>query len=132
MEFEGTLFKILPAASGTSARGEWQRQEAIFDVLDGQYVRKVVVTFFNKEAEVKSMVEGQAYTVSINLESREYNGRWYTNVNGWRVQPKQVAAPAPAPEPMPSAMPPMPSATISTEPSYGNSTAAEEIDDLPF
>ncbi len=125
MEFEGTLFKVMPAASGTSARGEWQRQEAIFDVLDGQYTRKVVVTFFNKEAEVKSMVEGQAYVVSINLESREYNGRWYTNVNGWRVQPKQAAA-----EPAPAAMPPMPSAPVATEPSY--QASAEEVDDLPF
>ncbi len=131
MEFEGTIFKILPAASGVSARGEWQRQEVIFDVMDGQYTRKVVVTFFNKEAEVKSMVEGQEYTVSINLESREYNGRWYTNVNGWRVQPKQAAAPAAAPMAAPSAMPPMPSAPVATEPSYGSS-AAEEVDDLPF
>ncbi len=127
MEFEGTLFKVLPAASGTSARGDWQRQEVIFDVLDGQYTRKVVVTFFNKEAEVKSMAEGQAYVVSINIESREYNGRWYTNVNGWRVQPKQAAAPEVAAAP--SAMPPMPSAPAS-EPTY--SAAAEEVDDLPF
>ncbi len=129
MEFEGTLFKILPAASGVSARGEWQRQEVIFDVQDGQYTRKVVVTFFNKEAEVKSMVEGQVYTVSINLESREYNGRWYTNVNGWRVLPKQAAAPVAAPAP--SAMPPMPSSPVASEPSYGSSSA-EEVDDLPF
>ncbi|MFI3280154.1 MAG: DUF3127 domain-containing protein [Rikenellaceae bacterium] len=129
MEFEGTLFKVLPAASGVSARGEWQRQEVIFDVLDGQYTRKVVVTFFNKEAEVKSMVEGQVYTVSINIESREYNGRWYTNVNGWRVQSKQEAAPAPASAP--SAMPPMPSSPVASEPSYGSSSS-EEVDDLPF
>ncbi len=128
MEFEGTVFEILPAASGTSARGEWQRQEVVFEVLDGQYTRKVVVTFFNKEAEVKSLVKGQSYTVSINLESREFNGRWYTNANGWRVQSKQAAAPAPAP--MPDAMPPMPSAPVATEPSY--SSAAEEVDDLPF
>lgn len=129
MEFEGTVFQILPPASGTSARGEWQRQEVIFDVLDGQYTRKVVVTFFNKEAEVKSMVEGQVYTVSINIESREYNGRWYTNVNGWRVQSKQEAAPAPASAP--SAMPPMPSSPVASEPSYGSSSS-EEVDDLPF
>ncbi len=127
MEFEGTVYEVLPAASGTSARGEWQRQEVVFEVMDGQYSRKVVVTFFNKEAEVKSLVKGQSYTVSINLESREYNGRWYTNVNGWRVQPKQAAAPAPAPD----AMPPMPSAPVATEPSYGSS-ASEEVDDLPF
>ncbi len=129
MEFEGTVFKVMPAASGTSARGEWQRQEVIFDVMDGQYTRKVVVTFFNKEAEVSTLVEGQAYTVSINLESREYNGRWYTNVNGWRVQPKQAAAPAAAPAA--AAMPPMPSAPVATEPSFG-SAAEEEVDDLPF
>ncbi|MFR9503525.1 MAG: DUF3127 domain-containing protein [Rikenellaceae bacterium] len=128
MEFEGVVYEILPAASGTSARGEWQRQEVVFEVMDGQYSRKVVVTFFNKEAEVKSLVKGQSYVVSINLESREYNGRWYTNVNGWRVQPKQ--APAPAPAPMPEAVPPMPSAPLA-EPSYG-SAAAEEVDDLPF
>ncbi|MFI3281188.1 MAG: DUF3127 domain-containing protein [Rikenellaceae bacterium] len=126
MEFEGTVFEILPAASGQSARGEWQRQEVIFEVMDGQYSRKVVVTFFNKEAEVKSLVKGQSYTVSINLESREFNGRWYTNANGWRVQPKQAAAPAP------EAMPPMPSAPMASEPSYAASTAAEEVDDLPF
>ncbi|MFI3317372.1 MAG: DUF3127 domain-containing protein [Rikenellaceae bacterium] len=129
MEFEGTVFEILPAASGTSARGEWQRQEVVFEVMDGQYSRKVVVTFFNKEAEVKALVKGESYTVSINLESREYNGRWYTNVNGWRVQAKQAAAPAAAP--IPADMPPMPSAPVAAEPSYGTS-AAEEVDDLPF
>ncbi|MFR9523932.1 MAG: DUF3127 domain-containing protein [Rikenellaceae bacterium] len=126
MEFEGTVFEILPAASGTSARGEWQRQEVVFEVMDGQYARKVVVTFFNKEAEVKALVKGQSYTVSINLESREYNGRWYTNVNGWRVQSKQAEAPAPA------AMPPMPTAPVASEPSYAAPSAAEEVDDLPF
>ncbi len=125
MEFEGTVYEILPAASGTSARGEWQRQEVVFEMMDGQYARKVVVTFFNKEAEVKALVKGEAYTVSINLESREYNGRWYTNVNGWRVQPKGAAAPAPAPQ---AAMPPMPTAA----PTIETATAAEEVDDLPF
>lgn len=128
MEFEGIVFEVLPAASGTSARGEWQRQEVVFEMMDGQYSRKVVVTFFNKEAEVKALVKGQSYTVSINLESREYNGRWYTNVNGWKVQAKQAAAPA---APAADAMPPMPSAPIAAEPSFGSS-AAEEVDDLPF
>ncbi len=126
MEFEGTVVEIFDAASGESARGAWQRQEVLFEVQEGQYPRKVVVTFFNKEAEVKSLVKGQVYTVSINIESREYNGRWFTNVNGWRVQPKSAAA---APEAAaPAAMPPMPSAPMAESPA----AAAEEIDDLPF
>ena len=90
MEFEGVVYKIMPATKGTSARGDWQ--------------------------------EGATYTVSVNIESREYNGRWYTDVRAWRVQPKQEAAPAPMPD-----MPP-----VGEEPSYTSSAASAEVDDLPF
>lgn len=126
MEFEGTVFDILSPTTGTSARGEWQRQEVIFEMQDGQYSRKVAVTFFNKEAEVKSLVKGQSYTVSINLESREYNGRWYTNAMGWRVQAKAAAA-APVDEsPFPVDMP------FSEEKSTETSSSSNTPDDLPF
>ena len=64
--------------------------------------------------------EGAAYTVSVNIESREYNGRWYTDIRAWRIQPKQAESAAPMPD-----MPPIPE-----EPSYASSPA--EVDDLPF
>ncbi len=125
MEFEGTVFQILPAASGTSARGDWQRQEVIFEMQDGAYARKVAVTFFNKPNDVATLKVGATYTVSFNIESREYNGRYYTNVTAWRVQPKE-AAPTEAP-------------TVDA-PAYGAAPAAtnfsteddKEVDDLPF
>lgn len=122
MEFEGVVYKIMPATKGTSARGDWQRQEVIFE-MPSEFSRKVCVTFFNKESEVARLREGAAYTVSVNIESREYNGRWYTDVRAWRVQPKQADAPAPA-------MPDMP--PVGEEPSYATSSAAAEVDDLPF
>ena len=109
MEFEGVVYKILPPTKGVSARGEWQRQEVIFE-MPQEFSRKVCVTFF-------------AYTVSVNIESREYNGRWYTDVRAWRVQPKQEAAPAQAPTPE---MPP-----LGDEPSY-SAPASADVDDLPF
>lgn len=120
MEFEGVVYKIMPATKGVSARGEWQRQEVIFE-MPQEFSRKVCVTFFNKESEVARLKEGATYIVSFNIESREYNGRWYTDVRAWRVQPKQESAPAPAPD-----MPP-----IGEEPAY-SSPAASEVDDLPF
>ena len=58
--------------------------------------------------------------VSVNIESREYNGRWYTDIRAWRLQPKQEAAAAPMPD-----MPP-----IAEEPSYASAPA--QVDDLPF
>ena len=68
------------------------------------------------------MYKRQAYTVSVNIESREYNGRWYTDIRAWRLQPKQAEVPGAGP------MPDMP--PIAEEPSYASSPA--EVDDLPF
>lgn len=124
MEFEGTVYKIMPVTKGTSARGEWQRQDVVFDYNDGSsFTRKICVTFFNRPDDVAKLREGAAYQVSVNVESREYNERWYTDIRAWRLQPKQVEAPA---APMPD-MPP-----LAEEPTYASAPAAEAVDDLPF
>ena len=130
MEFEGTVFRIMPATSGQSARGAWQRQEVIFDMKSqSQYPRKVCVTFFNKSEEVARLTVGAEYTVSIDVESREYNGKWYTDVRAWRIVPKEQTPPTPASGVNPPAYAaPMPT----EEPAYARSSAAQEIDDLPF
>ena len=121
MEIEGIVYKILPVVKGTSARGEWQKQEVVLE-LPGEFSRKVCVTFFNKESDVARLREGEAYTVSVNLESREYNGRWYTDVRAWRVQPRQ-------PEQAPAAdLPPLESAPSAS----AAVPAADAVDDLPF
>lgn len=134
MEFEGIVFKIMPATSGTSARGNWQKQEVIFEI-PSEFSRKVCVVFFNKESDVARLREGATYTVSFNLESREYNGRWYTDVRAWRVQPKQEEQPAPSAYAAPTyntpSAPTMPEAApFIEEPSYA--TPAAEVDDMPF
>ena len=79
------------------------------------------MTFFNRPDDVARLREGAAYTVSVNIESREYNGRWYTDIRAWRLQPKQTEQPASVPD-----MPP-----LGEEPSYAAAPAAE-VDDLPF
>ncbi len=123
MEFEGVVYKIMPVTRGTSARGDWQRQEVIFE-LPQEFSRKICVIFFNKESDVARLREGMTCTVSVNIESREYNGKWYTDVRAWRVQPKEETAAAPA-------MPDMPPFT--EEPAYATPAAPmAEVDDLPF
>ena len=153
MEFEGVVYKILPPTSGTSARGEWKRQDVVFE-LPQEFSRKICVTFFNKDSEVAQLHEGMACTVSVNVESREFNGRWYTDVKAWRVQPKAAEAPAAPAAPAQGgagvyggasagagvygggasasagvSMPEMP--PFGEEPAY-SSTSAAEVDDLPF
>ncbi len=119
MEFEGTVYRILPLTKGTSARGEWQRQDVVFEMQDGPYARKICVTFFNRPDDVSRLKEGAAYSVSVNVESREYNGRWYTDIRAWRLQPKQVETP-PVDE-----LPPFGEEPFSPSP-------VAEVDDLPF
>ena len=123
MEFEGIVYKIMPATSGTSARGPWQRQDVVFDYNEGgNFSRKICVTFFNRPEDVSKLREGAAYQVSVNIESREFNGRWYTDIRAWRLQPKQAEAPAASTPEMPP-MPPFEAAPIA---------APAEVDDLPF
>lgn len=123
MEFEGKVVQILTATSGTSARGPWQRQDVLFEMTQ-EFSRKLCVTFFNKPDDVAKLHVGGLYQVSVNVESREYNGRWYTDVRAWRVQSKEQQ-PAAAAAPMPD-LPPI----GAEEPAA--SSASGEVDDLPF
>ena len=131
--FEGIVFAILPEQSGTSARGEWHSQNVVFEMQNNSpYPRKVSVKFFNKRDEVARLVTGAAYKVTFDVESREYQGRWYTDVVGRRVEPKEAAQVAQAPysESIPTSAPL--SAPMPTEEPAMPSQSAQVVDDLPF
>ncbi len=120
----------MPETKGVSARGDWQRQEVIFEMMDGAYMRKVAVTFFNKPADVAGLAMGVSYTVSFNVESREYNDRWYTDIRAWRVAPATEGA-APAAQPQQAAQPVQQYSTP-TPAAPAVESAADDVDDLPF
>ena len=80
MELEGTVWNVLPPVRGTSARGEWVKQEVVFE-QPGEFNRKVCVSFWGDKAQdAATLKPGEAVTISANVESREYNGRWFTEV----------------------------------------------------
>ena len=122
MEFEGKVLHILPPTSGQSARGTWERQIVVFEQPNKQYGKEIAVTFMNKSQEVSTLREGESYIVSFDIESREYQGRWYTDVRAWRIQPVQQAPQQPPMHDLPP---------ILEEAPMGGS-AAGVIDDMPF
>lgn len=133
--FEGIVFTVLPEQSGTSARGEWHSQNVVFEMqTNSNYPRKVSVKFFNKRDDVARLVVGATYKVTFDIESREYNGRWYTDVVGRRVEPKEAAQMAQAPysEPLPTAEPAPMATPMPTEEPAMPSQSAQMVDDLPF
>jgi len=131
MEFEGTVYKMLPLTKGTSARGEWQRQDVVFEMQDGSFARKICVTFFNRPDDVAKLKEGAVYHVSVNIESREYNGRWYTDIRAWRLQPQQPqSVDAPAAAPMPD-LPPIGGQAPSLASASAPTSPADDLPSVP-
>lgn len=120
MEFEGIVFSLLPMAKGTGQRGEWMKQDVVFDV-PGEFKRKVCVSFWGDKArDASELKQGETVSVSANVESREYNGRWYTEARAWRMVRKTPAAGLPNDD----MLPPL-DAFVPEPPS-------DEVDDLPF
>lgn len=86
MEVTGKIIQSLPEQSGTSQSGKaWKKKEYILETLEN-YPRKICITFFGEKVDQFPLEVGLDYTISIDIESREYNGRWFTNINGYKAQ----------------------------------------------
>lgn len=87
MEITGTVYKILPIQSGESkTSGNWTKQEIVIET-EGQYPKKVCITCFGKVVDNLDVLKtGAKIKAHINIESREYNERWYTEVKAWKVE----------------------------------------------
>ncbi len=86
MEIQGTVISILPLQTGQGKNGQWQKSEFILET-PGQYPRKVAMSIWGEESINKYDLEtGMKITAHINLESREYNNRWYTEVRCWKIE----------------------------------------------
>lgn len=120
MEITGKIIEILPAQTGSSARGEWKRQDFILETQE-QYPKKVCIENWNDKVDFTQMGVGATITASINIESREYNGRWYTGVKVWKAAAAGGSGSTSAPD---SFMPPP-----AEEPPAMDEMGA---DDLPF
>lgn len=148
MEISGKIIAVLPPQGGVSKAGrQWKKQEYVLETHDN-FPKKVKFDFFGDRVDQYPLAIGDEVTVSFDIESREFNGRWYTDIHGWRAdkgvnpagatsfgQPDQSAqggfpaqggfAPAPAPQPT----------DFGATAGFGDPLAggaANEKDDLPF
>lgn len=93
MEIKGKVKTLGTLTEGTSARGAWQKQELIIETIE-QYPKQVcLVCWGERVAEAQRFTEGQIITAHINIESREFNGKWYTDVKPWKFETEEVEQP---------------------------------------
>lgn len=137
MEIVGKIIQVLPLQQGTSSRSgnPWTLKSFILETQEN-YPRKVAIEIFGDQRIADNPAEvDQIVTVSFDLESREFNGRWYTSVRAWKILQgvqTQVAAPV---QPVAPAAPaaPMGGAPAAPVTDTFDAVAAQGDDtDLPF
>ena len=102
MDVVGKIIQVLPLQEGVGRNGNpWKLQGYVLETFD-QYPRKVHFEVFGEDRIKQNPCDiDQVVTVSFDIESREFNGRWYTSIRAWRIQQGDVTqagvAPAAAP-----------------------------------
>ena len=86
MELTGKIIKINDLQTGTGKNGEWKKQDFVIEI-PGTYPKKVCLAAWGDRAqEVQALGVGMEVKASIDIESREYNGKWYTDVKVWKLE----------------------------------------------
>ena len=87
LKITGRLIKILPIESGVSKAGkEWSKQD-FFIETEEQFSKQVCFTLFGDKMDVLQYYKvGDLINVSFNVQSREYNGKYFHNINAWKLQ----------------------------------------------
>ena len=99
LELTGTIVQVLPYDGGTSKAGkEWRKGGFILETQE-QYPRKVAISIFNDNIDKYPTQVGTVVTAHIEIESREWNGKWYTEVRAWQITYTQAQPVASAPQP---------------------------------
>ena len=115
MQLTAKLVQLLPLQTGTGKNGEWKKQDIIVET-DGQYPKKICISIWGDKINTNQLQIGKSLNISFDVESREYNGRWYTDVKAWKVEAAEAGTPG---------------ATATTEEDFHNSTFSSD-EDLPF
>jgi hypothetical protein len=67
-------------------------REFVVTVEDGKYPQDIILQFVNDKVNLlDSVQEGQEVTVSFDIRGREYNGRFFNNLNAWKIQVQSEA-----------------------------------------
>ena len=131
MEINGIVLTVLPKQSYVSKRSGEVIEKFFFVIeTEGQYPKKVCFSVMDKDKWAQWGVhEGMKVSVSFDVESREWNGKWFTDLRCWNLTvnadgnattttqaPVNNRPAAASPQPAPVAAP----------------QAQEAADDLPF
>lgn len=84
MEVKGKVIQLLTPQTGQGKKGVWRKQEFIIET-QSQYPKKVCLSMWGDKIDQFKIATGDIVVASVELESREYNSRWYTEARAWKI-----------------------------------------------
>lgn len=82
MELKGTVHDILNIQE---VNDKFSKQTVILKTV-GEHPQYIPIDFINKNIRlVDNLMPSQQITVHINLNGKEYNGKYFVNVIGWKI-----------------------------------------------
>jgi hypothetical protein len=120
MDISGKIIAVLPIATGQGKNGTWRSQDYVLETAD-QYPKKVCFNLFGDKIDQFPIAIDDQVNVSFDVESREYNGRWYTTIRAWKIEKNVVSASQGSA-----------SSFSAPAPSFDAAPGAGEGSDLPF
>ncbi len=84
LELEGKIVQIMDPVTGEGRNGPWRKQEFVIET-PGEYPKKVCLVVWGDKINLNEFQVGESIKAGIDIASREYNGRWYTDIKAWRI-----------------------------------------------
>jgi hypothetical protein len=92
MQLTARLVQLLPLQTGTGKNGQWKKQDIIVET-DATYPKKICVSVWGDKIDASGLQPGNLLKIDFDVESREFNGRWYTDVKAWKIEVAGSSAP---------------------------------------
>ncbi len=78
---EGTLHEVMPKQELPKIT-----KQTIIIKLDGKYPKDVAIDILGDKIDTFEFKEGDKIKCFVNIQSREYNEKWYTNITLWKAE----------------------------------------------
>lgn len=91
MQLSAKLIQLLPLQTGAGRNGQWKKQDIIVET-DGQYPKKICISVWGDKINESLLKVGNRLKIDFDVESREFNGRWYTDVKAWKIEQEGASA----------------------------------------
>lgn len=84
MQLTAKLKLLLPLQTGAGKYGEWKKQDIIVET-EGQYPKKICISIWGDKIIDSQLQIGNLLKIDYEIESREYNGKWYNEIKAIKI-----------------------------------------------